>query len=65
METFAIMDLTQVKGIGAKRATQLEALGINNINELAKASAKILAKKRNFRQEIIVKWISSAKELAQ
>lgn len=65
METSETMELTQVKGIGAKRAAQLKALGINNVDELAKASAKTLAKKMKISSKIVVKWISNAKELAK
>jgi len=37
-------DLTLVKGIGERRATQLKELGINSLDELAKVSANDLAK---------------------
>ena len=59
----ATMDLTQVKGIGEKRATQLKALGINSVDDLAKASAKTLAAKLKISPKIASKWIESAKEL--
>jgi len=36
----SIMKLKQVKGIGEKRATQLKALGINNVDDLYKAQRK-------------------------
>jgi len=61
----ATMELTQVKGIGTKRAAQLKALGINNVDELAKASAKTVAKKMKISSKIVVKWISSAKEISK
>ena len=59
------VELTQVKGIGEKRATQLKALGINSVNELANASAKTVAKKLKISPKIVEKWISSAKELVK
>jgi len=57
--------LTQVKGIGEKRATQLKALGINSADELTKASAKTIAKKLKISPKIAKKWIDSAKELVE
>ena len=61
----ATLDLTQVKGIGEKRATQLKALGINNVDELSKASAKTLAKKLEISLKTVDKWIANAKELVK
>jgi predicted flap endonuclease-1-like 5' DNA nuclease len=61
----ASIDLTQVKGIGEKRATQLKALGINNADDLSKASAKTIAKKLKISPKIVDKWVSSAKELVE
>jgi predicted flap endonuclease-1-like 5' DNA nuclease len=57
------MELTQVKGIGEKRAKQLKALGINSVDELASTSAKTLAKKLKVSPKIVDKWVESAKEL--
>ncbi len=59
------IELTQVKGIGEKRATQLKALGINSVDDLAKASAKTIAKKLQISPKITKKWIASAKELVK
>jgi predicted flap endonuclease-1-like 5' DNA nuclease len=61
----ATLDLTQVKGIGEKRATQLKALGINNVDELSKASAKTLAKKLKISPKTVDNWIANAKELVK
>jgi predicted flap endonuclease-1-like 5' DNA nuclease len=63
--TSATVDLTHVKGIGEKRATQLKGLGINSIDELAAASAKRIAKKLEVSPKIVDKWIESAKELVK
>ncbi len=59
------MALTQVKGIGEKRATQLKALGINSVDDLSKASAKTLAKKLKVSPKIAGNWIANAKELVK
>jgi predicted flap endonuclease-1-like 5' DNA nuclease len=59
----AVMELTQVKGIGEKRAKQLKALGINSVDEIANTSAKTLAKKLKVSPKIVDKWVESAKEL--
>ena len=59
------IELTRVKGIGEKRATQLKALGINNVDELAKISAEDVAKKLEISPKIVEKWISGAKELVK
>lgn len=57
--------LTEVKGIGEKRAEQLKALGVNSIEELAKASAKDLAVKLKISPKITEKWIENAKKLVE
>ena len=57
------LELTQVKGIGEKRAAQLKAIGINSVDDLAKASAADIAKKLQISSKITKKWIASAKEL--
>jgi predicted flap endonuclease-1-like 5' DNA nuclease len=68
METPAMTEalgLTQVKGIGEKRATQLKAIGISSVDDLAKASAEDIAKKLQISSKITKKWIDSAKALAK
>jgi predicted flap endonuclease-1-like 5' DNA nuclease len=55
----------KVKGIGEKRAAQLKALGINSVEELAKASAKDLATKLQISPKITGKWIENAKQIAE
>ncbi len=57
------MRLTRVKGIGDKRVVQLKALGINSLNELAKASAEEIAKNLQISPKITKKWVAAAKEL--
>ena len=58
-------DLTRVKGIGGKRAAQLKAVGINNIDDLATASPSDLAAKLNVSPKIVEKWVAGARELAE
>jgi predicted flap endonuclease-1-like 5' DNA nuclease len=68
METPAMtetLELTQVKGIGEKRATQLKAIGINSVNDLAKTSAEDIAEKLQISLKITKKWIDSAKTLVK
>jgi predicted flap endonuclease-1-like 5' DNA nuclease len=59
------MDLTQVKGIGEKRAEQLKALGISNVDDLAKASAKTIAKNLKISPKTADRWVATAKELVK
>jgi predicted flap endonuclease-1-like 5' DNA nuclease len=59
------IDLMEVKGIGEKRAAQLKALGISNVDELAKASAEDIATKLKISPKIVEKWITGAKELSK
>ena len=61
----ATVGLTQVKGIGEKRAKQLKALGISSVDDLAKSSAKTLAKKLKISPKTTEKWVASAKELVK
>lgn len=59
------IELTEVKGIGEKRAEQLKTLGISNVEDLAKASADDLAAKLKISPKITGKWIESAKKLTE
>ena len=56
-------ELTVVRGINAKRAEQLNTLGIKNIDDLANASAEDLAKNLTISPKITRMWIGSAKKL--
>lgn len=60
-----VVKLTEVKGIGEKRTEQLKVLGINSVEDLAKASAKDLAAKLKMSPKIIRKWIKNAKKLVE
>jgi predicted flap endonuclease-1-like 5' DNA nuclease len=57
------MELTNVKGIKEKRASQLTALGIKNVEDLANASAKDLAEKLKISPKFTERWIEDAKKL--
>lgn len=59
------VELTQVKGIKEKRAEQLRALGITNVEDLANASAEDLAAKLKISPKIVKRWIEDAKELLE
>jgi len=55
--------LLDVKGIKDKRAQQLKAVGINSVEDLAKASAEDLAAKLKIAPYFTGKWIENAKEI--
>lgn len=59
------LELTEVKGIGEKRATQLKACGISSVSDLAKASAEDIATKLQISSKIAQKWIDNARELVK
>jgi predicted flap endonuclease-1-like 5' DNA nuclease len=59
------VELTEVKGIGEKRAQQLKALGITSVEDLAKASATDLAEKLKISPKITGRWVENAKNLAE
>ena len=63
VETVVESPLIKIKGIGEKRANQLNALGINTIDELAKASAQDIAKSLKISSKIVDKWVAGAKDL--
>ena len=58
----SVAALTEVKGIGEKRAEQLKALGISSIEDLAKASAKDLAAKLKISPKITRRWVRNAEK---
>jgi len=61
----SVATLTEVKGIGEKRAEQLKAININSVEDLAKASARDLATKLKISPKITRKWIGNAKKLVE
>jgi predicted flap endonuclease-1-like 5' DNA nuclease len=60
-----VLGLTEVKGIGEKRKQQLNALGINSVDDLSKASADELAQKLKISPKITGKWIENARTLLE
>ena len=56
-------ELLIIDGINERTASKLEELGINNIDDLAKASAENIAKDLKFDVSTVQKWISTAKKL--
>lgn len=56
-------DLTEIKGIGPKRALDLEIAGVRTISDLAKRSPKHLAEKTGMPIKQISKWIIEANKL--
>ena len=59
------LEVTQVKGVKAKRAEQLKALGISSVEDLANASAKDVGAKLQISPKITEKWIADAKALLE
>lgn len=59
------LTLTDVKGIGDKRAAQLRAIGVETVEALAKASAEDLASKLKVSPKIVSRWIEEAKKLIE
>jgi len=57
--------LTEISGIGEKRASQLKALGIKSVDDLAKAPVEDLAKSLKVSPKIVAKWVAGAKKLQQ
>jgi predicted flap endonuclease-1-like 5' DNA nuclease len=57
--------LLDVKGIKDRRAQQLKAIGINTVEDLAKASPQDLAAKLKVAPYFTEQWIENAKKLVQ
>jgi predicted flap endonuclease-1-like 5' DNA nuclease len=61
----ATKSLTQVTGIGQKGAEKLLIIvGINSVNELAKADSKALAEKISVSEKRVSRWIREANKLS-
>jgi predicted RecB family nuclease len=61
----ATHELLEVKGIKDKRALQLKAVGINTVEDLAKASPTDLATKLKIAPYFTGKWIENAKQIVE
>jgi len=60
-----LIGLTEIRGIGPKRAEELKAAGVNIISDLATSSAKDLSQKTGISERIISRWIEQAKEMIE
>ena len=60
-----LKDLTEIKGIGPKRAEELKAAGVKTVSDLAKRSAKNLSEKTGISIKNISKWIVQANEMIE
>jgi hypothetical protein len=58
-----ISELTQIKGIGIKRAFDLKFAGVNSISDLAKRSPQHLSEKTGIPITQISKWIIEANKI--
>ena len=56
-------ELTEIKGIGPKRAKELENVGVKKVSDLAKLSPKYVAEKTGIPIEKISNWIIEANKL--
>jgi hypothetical protein len=54
-------DLTQVRGIGERRAAQLKALGVDTVASLSTCSPEDLAEKLNVSPKRTTRWIAEAR----
>lgn len=57
------MDLTEIKGIGSKRAEILTLSGVKNISDLANSSVFVLSSKTGISEKFLLRWIKQAKKL--
>ena len=57
------LDLTEIKGIGSKRAEILILAGVKNVSDLANSSVFVLSSKTGISKEFLLRWIKQAKEL--
>ncbi len=60
-----ISNLTEIKGIGSKRAEELELAGIKTVTDLAKRSPKHLSEKTRIPITQISNWIIEANKLTR
>ena len=58
-------NLTEIEGIGPKRALELEIAGVKTVSDLAKRSPKHLAEKTGIPITQISKWIIEANKLTK
>lgn len=56
----SVIELEELKGIGAKTAGKLKAVNIMTVSDLAKASANALSQKIGISEKVLSKWIKQA-----
>ena len=61
--THDISNLTEIKGVGSKRAKELERAGVKTTSDLAKRSPKHLSEKTGIPITQISKWIIEANNI--
>jgi len=64
-ESEPLRDLTEIQGIGPRRAEELRAAGVKTVSDLAKRSAKNLSEKTGIPIKNISKWIVQANEMIE
>ncbi|MFQ6074757.1 MAG: helix-hairpin-helix domain-containing protein [Candidatus Bathyarchaeia archaeon] len=57
--------LTEIKGIGPKAAERLRKARIKDVEDLARASPKKLAKRIGASEKTVLEWIDQAKRLLE
>ena len=57
------LDLTDIKGIGSKRAEALSLAGVKSVSNLSDSSVYSLSSKTGISEKLLVKWIQKAKDL--
>ena len=62
-EALREIELTEIKGIGSRRAKELKAVGVNAVSDLATASAKDLSQKTRFSEKTFSRWITQANRM--
>ncbi len=58
------INLTEIKGIGVKRAEWLKKIGINSIEDLANSSAETLSTEMGCSSRLVSNWIEEAKRIS-
>jgi Zn ribbon nucleic-acid-binding protein len=64
MDVNPVLDLTEIKGIGRKRAEVLGRAGVKSISKLANSSVFVLSSKTGISEKFLFRWIKQAKEFA-
>jgi predicted flap endonuclease-1-like 5' DNA nuclease len=55
-----VIELEELKGIGAKTAGKLKAVNSMTVSDLAKALANALSQKTGISEKVLSKWIEQA-----